>query len=345
MSAGLIGLLLGVGVLAVLLAFFIARTVTHRVMPVFPDARTARKEFERKTQADRADDDRAETVLKGSNANSYQIVRTIGRGSMGVVFLAKEVETGQQVAIKTLALTEEFDSDQIADIRARFFREAETAGRLKHSCIVSILDSGELHNLAWIAMEYLPGQSLEAWTAPDRLLPLTDVLIIVRQVALALDYAHKQKVVHRDIKPGNIVYDPETRKVSVTDFGVARMTDINRTRTGLVLGTPAFMSPEQLAGRRIDGRSDLFSLGALLYQLVTGHLPFAGDSLGTLMYSISHNSPEDPKKYKPELPGMLVAIIMKALQKEVSARFQTGAQFALALARLEAAMKGKQTHA
>lgn len=344
MSAGLIVLLIGVVALAFLLAFILARKVTRRVMPDFPDARTARQEFIRKTGIDRESVDQAETLLKGRN-NNYQIIRTIGRGSMGVVFLGAEVETGRQVAIKTLALEEETDSDQIADIRARFFREAETAGRLKQPCIVDILDSGELHNLAWIAMEYLPGQSLEAWTSPDKLLPLSDVLALVRQVALALDYAHMQKVVHRDIKPGNIVYDPNTGKVTVTDFGVARMTDINRTRTGLVLGTPAFMSPEQLAGRRIDGRSDLFSLGALLYQLSTGHLPFAGDSLGTLMYSISHNQPEDPKKYKPALPAALVAIIMKALQKDVSARFQSGAQFALALARLEATMKGKQTHA
>lgn len=273
----------------------------------------------------------------------YQIERQLGHGAMGVVYFGREQETGREVAVKTMALELEFDSDQLADARARFFREAETASRLQHPGIVNVLASGEDHGLAWIAMEYLTGRSLVEWTQPDHLLPLTDVLSIVRQAALALDYAHKQKVVHRDIKPANVMYNPDTRKIKLTDFGVARMTDAHRTRTGLVLGTPSFMSPEQLAGKHIDSRSDLFSLGVMLYQLASGQLPFNGDSLGQLMYAIAHNPPASLAD--DSLPPPLQAIILKALQKDVNARFQTGAHFALALARLEASIKKGAQHA
>jgi serine/threonine-protein kinase len=271
----------------------------------------------------------------------YRIEREIGRGAMGVVYLGCEPDSGRQVALKTMALASEFDEDSLAEARSRFFREAETAARLRHTGIVTVLGAGEDHDLAWIAMEYLPGQPLTEWTRPDTLLPLPEALSVVRQAALALDYAHRQHVVHRDIKPANFMYDPAARKVKLTDFGVARLTDANRTRTGMVLGTPAFMSPEQLAGQHIDARSDLFSLGVMLYQLATGHLPFAADSLGELMYAITHHPPRDPRLANPRLPRALVTIIMKALQKETAARFQTGAQFALALARFEVVLKGK----
>lgn len=328
----------GAGVLLILLGGMIAWLIVRQLLPSAPVSQTSRQASREETPL--RDDFLVELPVIGA----YQVERQIGRGSMGVVYLGKEAGSGREVAIKTLALANEFDPDQLADVRARFFREAETAGRLKHPGIVTVLASGEARDLAWIAMEYLQGKSLQEWTAPDRLLPLPEVLAIVRQVALALDYAHKQQVVHRDIKPANVIYDPAACKIKVTDFGVARMTDANRTRTGLVLGTPAFMSPEQLAGKHIDSRSDLFSLGVMLFQLTTGQLPFSGESLGQLMYSISHDAPKDPKKIKPELPAALVAIIMKALQKETANRFQTGAHFALALARLEAFLKGKEPH-
>ncbi|MBS1156419.1 MAG: serine/threonine protein kinase [Proteobacteria bacterium] len=280
-----------------------------------------------------------------SELGGCRIERQLGRGAMGVVYLGRELDSGRQVALKTMALASEFDEDALADARNRFFREAETASRLHHPGTVRVFGSGEDHDLAWIAMEFLPGQPLTEWTRPDTLLPLPEALAVVRQAALALDYAHRQQVVHRDIKPANLMYDPGTRKVKLTDFGVARLTDSNRTRTGLVLGTPAFMSPEQLAGARIDARSDLFSLGVTLYQLTTGQLPFTAKSLGELMYAITHHSPLDPRIANPRLPAALAAIIMKALQKETAARFQTGAQFALALARLEVALKGNKPHA
>ncbi len=329
MDSGILALLAAAGLLALLvagaLAWAITRpTKTSRPTPVRLGAQPAAP----------ADLPHLEQL------GPYRIGHAIGRGTMGVVYLAHDAE-GRQVALKTLALANEFDAVGLIEARERFFREAETAQRLRHAGIVTVYGAGEDDGLAWIAMEHLPGEPLDTWTRPDRLLPLADALAIVRQAALALDYAHGHQVVHRDIKPANLMYDPATRKIRLTDFGIARLTDANHTRTGLVLGTPAFMSPEQLLGTHIDGRSDLFSLGVLLYQLTTGHLPFNGASLAELMRAISHDAPENPETYNPRMPAQLTAIIMKALQKDITARFQTGAQFALALARLELALKGQ----
>src|SRR5690606_1210833 len=164
---------------------------------------------------------------------------------------------GRIVAIKTMALSQEFGPDELKDVKERFFREAETAGRLTHPNIVTIYDAGEEHDLAYIAMEFLKGGDLAAHTKPGNLLPLPKVLSMFARVAEALAYAHRNNVVHRDIKPANIRYEPESDTVKVTDFGIARITDSSKTKTGMVLGTPSYMSPEQLAGMKIDGRSDL----------------------------------------------------------------------------------------
>ena len=176
---------------------------------------------------------------------------------MGVVYLGKDPKIGRVVAIKTMALSQEFEGDELTDARERFFREAETAGRLQHQNIVTIFDAGEEHDLAYIAMEFLKGKDLADVTKDGHLLPVSRVLSIVARVAEALAYAHSQNVVHRDIKPANIMYDPDTDTVKVTDFGIARITDSSKTKTGMVLGTPSFMSPEQIAGKKVDGRSDL----------------------------------------------------------------------------------------
>src|SRR5690606_27974462 len=187
------------------------------------------------------------------------------------------------------------------EVKARFFREAETAGRLQHPNIVTIYDAGEEHDLAYIAMEFLEGHDLTRYTKPDNLLPLPIVMGIVYKAAIALDYAHKHNVVHRDVKPANVMYEPSKRTVKLTDFGIPRITDSSRTKTGMVLGTPSYMSPEQLSGKKIDGRSDLFSLGVMLYQLVTGKLPFQGDSMATLMYKIANEPHRDIAELRPEL--------------------------------------------
>lgn len=261
----------------------------------------------------------------------YQLEKELGKGAMGVVYLGKDPKIGRVVAIKTMALSEEFEGDELVNARERFFREAETAGRLQHQNIVTIFDAGEEHDLAYIAMEFLKGKDLVDYCRDGHLLPVPTVLSIVARVAEALSYAHKQHVVHRDIKPANIMYEFESDTVKVTDFGIARITDSSKTKTGLVLGTPSFMSPEQLAGKKVDGRSDLYSLGVMLFQMLAGVLPFRGDSMAELMFKIANEEAPDICIIRKELPTALARVVAVSLSKRAEARYQDGAQFAHAL--------------
>ena len=258
----------------------------------------------------------------------YQVEKELGKGAMGVVYQGRDPKIGRVVAIKTLALSAEFEGHELQDARERFFREAETAGRLQHPHIVTIYDAGEEHDLAFIAMEFLQGRDLLEHTRPGQLLPVATVLSIAVRVARALDYAHRQHVVHRDIKPANIMYDPVADTVKVTDFGIARITDASRTKTGMVLGTPSFMSPEQLAGQHIDGRSDLYSLGVTVFQLLTGQLPLRGDSMAALMYQIANQDAPDVRTLRPELPAALADILTRTLAKAPQLRYPSGAEWA-----------------
>ena len=258
----------------------------------------------------------------------YEVERELGKGAMGTVYLGRDPKIGRAVAIKTMALAQEFEADELAEVKRRFFAEAESAGRLSHPNIVTMYDAGEEHDLAYIAMEFLKGRDLVPYARADNLLPLPVVLGIVARVADALDYAHRQNVVHRDIKPGNIMYDPQSDTVKVADFGIARLTDSSRTRTGMVLGTPSYMSPEQLAGRKVDGRSDLFSLGVMLYQLACGKLPFDGESMTQLMYRIANEQAADIRTVRPDVPPPVVAVINRALAKVPEQRYASGAEFA-----------------
>ncbi|WP_372828327.1 CHASE2 domain-containing serine/threonine-protein kinase [Polaromonas sp.] len=270
----------------------------------------------------------------------YQIEKELGKGAMGVVYLGKDPKIGRVVAIKTMALSQEFEGDELTDARERFFREAETAGRLQHQNIVTIFDAGEEHDLAYIAMEFLRGKDLADVTRAGHLLPVSKVLSIVERVAEALAYAHKQNVVHRDIKPANIMYDPDSDTVKVTDFGIARITDSSKTKTGMVLGTPSFMSPEQIAGKKVDGRSDLYSLGVMLFQMLAGVLPFRGDSLAELMYKIANEPAPDIRIIRGELSGRLADIVALALNKNSETRYQEGDQLAADLRAAIAELSG-----
>jgi serine/threonine-protein kinase len=261
----------------------------------------------------------------------YQVEKELGKGAMGVVYGGKDPKIGRVVAIKTMALSAEFEAEELQEAKERFFREAETAGRLNHPNIVTIFDAGEEHDLCYIAMEFLKGKDLVAYTKNPNLLPPMKVLSIIERVADALSYAHGMGIVHRDIKPANIMYEPEADQPKVTDFGIARVTDSSKTKTGMVLGTPSYMSPEQLGGKRIDGRSDLFSLGVTLYQMLCGRLPFEGESMTQLMFAIA-NAPHPPiRDYNPALPEWIVPIIDKSLEKNFEKRYQTGAEFAEAI--------------
>ncbi|MFT5391545.1 MAG: CHASE2 domain-containing sensor protein/tRNA A-37 threonylcarbamoyl transferase component Bud32 [Gammaproteobacteria bacterium] len=256
----------------------------------------------------------------------YEVEKELGKGAMGVVYLGKDPKINRVVAIKTMALSQEFEADELDEVKERFFREAETAGRLTHPNIVTIYDAGEEHDLAFIAMEFLKGQDLAGFTKPGSLLDISTVIEIVAASASALNYAHGENVVHRDIKPANIMYEPESGQTKLTDFGIARITDSSKTKTGMVLGTPSYMSPEQLSGKRVDGRSDLFSLGVMLFQMLTGQLPFKGDSMATLMFMIANEPHPDLLEVKADLPPALRDIVNRALDKNIETRYQTGAE-------------------
>lgn len=263
----------------------------------------------------------------------YTIERELGRGAMGMVYLGRDPKIGRTVAIKTLVLAQEFEGEKLGEVKERFFREAETAGRLNHPNIVTIYDVGEDEDLSYIAMDYLKGENLLSYCKPEKLLPAKEVFGILAKVADALDYAHRNGVVHRDVKPANIIYDRETGVLKVTDFGVAFLTDSSKTKTGTILGSPSYMSPEQLAGLKVDGRSDLFSLGVTVYQMLTGELPFIGESLASLMYKIANEKHPDVRLFRPDLPSCVSRIINKSLAKEVDNRFQSGERFSSALER------------
>jgi eukaryotic-like serine/threonine-protein kinase len=261
----------------------------------------------------------------------YQVEKELGKGAMGVVYLGKDPKIGRVVAIKTMALSQEFEAEELAEVKERFFREAETAGRLSHPNIVTIYDAGEEHDLCYIAMELLKGGDLVPFSKAGNLLPPDKAVSIIARATEALGYAHRQGVVHRDIKPANMMYHPESDTLKVTDFGIARLTDSSKTKTGMVLGTPSYMSPEQLAGKKIEGRSDLFSLAVSLYQLLCGKLPFEGESMAQLMFKIANEAPTDIGTIKSDVPPALIAFLDRAMAKDPDQRFQTGEEFAGAL--------------
>lgn len=259
----------------------------------------------------------------------YEIEKELGRGAMGTVFLGKDPKINRFVAIKTLRL-DEVDAESVADVKERFFREAESAGRLNHPNIVTIHDAGEEQELGYIAMEVLDGKDLKEWCRTDNLLPVKQVLEIVAEVAEALDYAHSQDVVHRDIKPANIMMQKDGT-VKVTDFGIARITTSSKTQTGVLLGTPSYMSPEQITSTKVDGRADIFSLGVVLFEMLTGEKPFQSDNAATLMFQIAKEPHPSILKIRPDLPATCEAVIDRALQKDSAQRYQRAAEMAQAL--------------
>jgi serine/threonine-protein kinase len=254
----------------------------------------------------------------------YEILEELGQGAMGTVYLGLDPKINRQVAIKTIGYTNVAPED-LDEVKTRFLREAEAAGKLSHPNIVTIYDVGEEHDTAYMAMELLNGKDLTACCLPDRLLSVTEVLDVMMAVAEALGYAHQAGVVHRDIKPANIMRLNDGR-VKVTDFGIAKVMDSAKTRTGIVMGTPSYMSPEQVGGRKIDGRSDLFSLGIVFYEMLTGRKPFEGENLTALMYAVAKAPYRPLPELVPDVPDGCVTIVNKLLNKGVSRRYKTAEQ-------------------
>jgi CHASE2 domain-containing sensor protein/tRNA A-37 threonylcarbamoyl transferase component Bud32 len=257
----------------------------------------------------------------------YEILSELGQGAMGIVYKARDPKINRLVAIKTIRFSDEFEETKIREIKDRFFREAEIAGKLSHPAIVSIYDVGEDYDLTYMAMELLEGESLQKFCRRGSLLPLRRLLFVVAETALALDYAHSHGVIHRDVKPANIMLLKDG-KVKVTDFGIAKAVSSSQTKSGIVLGTPNYMSPEQINGYNIDGRSDIFSLGIVFFELLTGQLPFRGKNLTNLFYQITQGKHPSPRDINPKIPKPVEQIVDKALAKEPAQRFQTSGEFA-----------------
>jgi serine/threonine protein kinase len=271
----------------------------------------------------------------GKRFGRYEIIAELGRGAMGVVYKARDPKIDRFVALKTISLSGQ-NPEEEREYRDRFFHEAQAAGRLLHPGIVTIFDTGEEPEgrIAYIVMEYVAGQSLDRLlSGKTKKLPLNTALLLTEELAEALDHAHGQGVVHRDMKPANILLTPEGH-AKIADFGIAKMNLAYMTLPGRALGTPAYMSPEQLEGEPVDKRSDLFSLGAILYRMITGYGPFQGNSATTVCFKVANRDPLRATALDPDLPPELDAVIARAMAKDPAQRYQRGLEFALDLREL-----------
>jgi len=266
----------------------------------------------------------------GKRFGRYEVIAELGRGAMGVVYKARDPKIDRFVAVKTISLSSRNPGEE-REYRERFFHEAQAVGRLLHPGIVTIFDTGEdpEDHIAYIVMEYIAGQSLDRMLSGEtKKLPLDTALRLTEELAEALDHAHGQGVVHRDMKPANILLTEEGHS-KIADFGIAKMNLAEMTLPGRVLGTPAYMSPEQLEDGPVDQRSDLFSLGAILYRMVSGYGPFQGSSATTVCFKVANRDPLRASALDPGLPAELDSVIARAMAKDPAQRYQRGLEFAL----------------
>jgi len=268
----------------------------------------------------------------------YEILSELGQGAMGVVYKARDPMLDRIVAIKTINLT--LPKEELAEFEARFYQEAKAAGGLSHLNIVTIHDIGRSDRVAYMAMEYLEGQELRRLMQSRVPIQIAHALDIAAQVAEGLQFAHDRQIIHRDIKPANIMVLNDGL-VKITDFGIARMRNNEvKTMTGMILGSPKYMSPEQVSGKRADTRSDIFSLGVVLYEMLTGTSPFVADNIHGVMYQTMNFNPPAPRTLNPELPEVLNFIVAKALAKNLDDRYQKAKDLAHDLREALSALSG-----
>ncbi|MDN3649692.1 protein kinase [Reinekea marina] len=260
----------------------------------------------------------------------YHITKELGRGAMGIVYEANDPKINRHVALKVVHL-KSLGFDEMDAVKQRFFREAQAAGKLNHPNIVTVYDVGEEHDVAFIAMDLLVGHALSDHISKAASIDVIQRVTWIAQAADALAYAHDHEVIHRDVKPANMIIDSKTNQLKLTDFGVARIAGAQQTQTGVVLGSPSYMSPEQIRGDNLTGQTDVFSLGVTLYQALTQQLPFTGDTLPTLAYAITQSKQVSPRNINGDVPVSLVRIVNKALHKELSDRYKNAAELSQAL--------------
>jgi serine/threonine-protein kinase len=265
----------------------------------------------------------------GSRFSRYEVEQHLGRGGMGDVYLVRDTVINRKAALKTIRPDTGLDARQLIEMRQRFYREAQTAGKLAHPNIVTVFDVGEDLGMSYIVMEFVEGNTLTQLMKKQRLSP-PQIKHVIFNAAIGLDYAHQNGVFHRDVKPDNIMVS-KTGLVKVMDFGIARVVESNLTKTGSIMGTPAYMSPEQVQGQKIDARSDTFSLGVILYELLTGKKPFAGETMSALMLAIMKVDPAPPSTLDSKIHTGWDEILRKALAKKPEDRYATAREFAQAV--------------
>ncbi|HEV8629229.1 MAG TPA: serine/threonine-protein kinase, partial [Thermoanaerobaculia bacterium] len=268
-----------------------------------------------------------------SSLGRYEVLEELGKGAMGVVYLARDPLIGRMVALKTFRASQAMHGSELVEYRARFMREAQSAGILSHPHIVTIhdvVDGADGSGVTFIAMEYVRGINLKELLLRGEALPLERVVDVVSQVAEALDYAHSKGVIHRDIKPANIIIDPQGG-VKITDFGIARLETSDLTHEGQLLGTPNYMAPERILGHKVDHRTDIFSLGVVLYEMLTRQKPFQGENLTMVSHRIVYEPFVPPRQYAPGLPPGVVAVLEKALEKQPENRYDSAGELTAVL--------------